>query len=170
MEAKLAQIYQVLQKLVGFHRQLLDVVRLERDALLASDLKAIQDCTYAKEGLIETIRQAESERIKLVTELAMMWKKPIRELTITNIAIEIQGRDLKAADQLRSAHTALTVILQRIVEQNRANGEIVKRSLGLVEDMKKNVLGEATPKSNTYTPQGQKASGAPGARLFSGEA
>ena len=170
MDTKLAQIYQTLQKLVGFHRQLLEIVRLERDALLNADLKVIQDCTFAKEGLIETIRQAEAERIKHVTELAMMWKKPLRDLTITNIAIEIQGRDLKAADQLRSAHTALTVILQRITEQNRANGELVERSLKLVEQMKKNVLGEATPKANTYNPQGQKSSGAPGARLFSREA
>ena len=170
MEAKLAQIYQVLQKLVGLHRQLLETVRMEREALLASDLKVIQDCTYAKEGSIEAIRQAEAERIKLVTELAMMWRKPLRELTITQIAIEIQGRDLKTADQLRSAHTALTILLQRITEQNRANGELVQTSLSHLEQMKKNVLGESEPKSNTYTQQGQRASGPSGARLISREA
>jgi flagellar biosynthesis/type III secretory pathway chaperone len=170
MEKTVSQIHDSLQKLMGLHRQLLDTVRLEREALIGADLKGIQEATCAKEAIIEAIRQAESARLKHVGALALEWKRPFRELTVTNIIIAIQAVDSRGADQLRSAYNALTILMQRIREQNEQNRLLVERSLEHVHNMKRNVLGEAAPRSDTYTPQGQKTNGPPGSRLISREA
>jgi hypothetical protein len=167
---QIQQIQLILQKQIGFHRQLLEVVRLERESLINADLKAIQECTFAKEGLIESIRGAESERMRMVGELAMIWRKPAKDLTLNQIIIEIQGKDLKLADQLRSSLTTLSIMVQRISEQNKANREIVDRSMVHINAMKKNVLGESTPRSDTYSSQGQKISPQSSSRLISKEA
>lgn len=169
MEKDLSQLYQILQKLVGLHRQLMDVVRSEREALVSADLKGIQEATYVKESLIQSIYVAENERLKLMGELAAIWKKSIQDLTLPNIIIEIQGRDPKSAEQLRGTLNVLTILIQRISEQNRSNREFVERSLQHVQNMKSNVLGESTVKAETYSPHGQKINATGSSRLLSKE-
>lgn len=163
-------IHLSLQKLTGLHRQLMDTIRMEREALLAADIKSIEEATRAKQMLIEGIRLAENERIRAVSELALVWKKRLTDLTLPVIFTQIQTSHPKLAEQLRSAYNALTILIKRITEQNQDNFTLVQNSLTHIHEMKKNVLGETVPKSNTYNPQGQKQSSAKGARLISKEA
>lgn len=166
----LHNIFGALQRLTGLHRQLMDTVRLEREALVAADLRGIEDATLAKQALIEAIRQAENERIRITAELALLWRKPLRDLTLPVIVTQIQTAYPKLSEQLRSAYNALTILIKRISDQNQDNLSLVQKSLAHINEMKKNVLGETTPKANTYNPKGQRASGLSGARLISREA
>ncbi len=170
MDEKLSRIHQTLQRLTGLHRQLLDVVRSEREALLSSDLKAIQEVTCLKEALIESIRHQEAERLKLVGELSAAWKTPMNDLTILSIAIAIQAEDPRAAESFRTAYNALSHLIARIKEQNGDNRRLVDQALHHTHVMKKNVLGESAPYNQTYTAHGKKADGASGSRLISKEA
>lgn len=169
MEKELKDLHQNLQRLVGLHRQLLETIRLEREALVQASLKDIQESTYAKEAIIEGVRTCEIDRMKIVGELALILKKPARDLTLPNIVIAVQGVKPKEAEQLRSAYNALTVLIQRITEQNQSNRDLVEKSLEHVHNMKRNVLGEQTPKAGTYSSHGQKVNSAQGARLISKE-
>ncbi|MEO5971227.1 MAG: flagellar protein FlgN [Bdellovibrionia bacterium] len=169
MENTLLLISQVLKKLIGSHRRLLDVVREEKACLVQADLSKIQTATRAKEGLIEEIQQTESARLKLMTELSVEWKRPLKELSLTQLIITIQGTDPKGAEQLRSNLNILTVLMQRITEQNQESQAFIERSLEHVRQMNKNVMGEVTAKSSTYTPQGQRSSGLNPSRYISKE-
>ena len=169
MEKPLSEIYQALQKLIGLHRQLLDTVRMEHEALIQADVKGIEDCVFAKQALIGGIRQAESERLKAHAELAMLWKKPLKDLNVSQIIIEIQGKDPKSAEQFRTAFNALTILIKRATEQNDANRGLVEKSLEHVHAMKKNVLGEATPRSDVYNQKGCRSDKQTGSRLISKE-
>jgi len=170
VEGPIKKIYEELHLLTGFHRQLLEVVRLERTHLIDADLKAIEMITAKKQILIEQIGQTESRRLKLLAEVAVLWKKPIRDVQLQNIVIQIQSDDPKGAEQLRSIHNALTLLIQRITEQNAANRTLVEQSLEHIRQMKVNALGEAAQGSQTYTASGQKAIGTQMPRLYSGEA
>jgi hypothetical protein len=169
MEKELTEIHRILENLVGLHRQLVEVVRSEREALVSADLKAIQERTYAKEALIEQIRAQESARVRQVSALAILWRKPLRELTLPKLIIEVQGKDLALAEQFRTLFNTLSLLVQRIEQLNQDNRALVQKSLDHIEDMKRNVLGEASPKSNTYNPQGQRAHNAGTSRLISKE-
>ena len=70
-ELSIQKIYEVLQKLVGLHRQLYEVCRAERDALIGADVKLIQEQTHAKELVIETIKQHEMDRIRATASLSL---------------------------------------------------------------------------------------------------
>ncbi len=170
MEKQVQEIHQSLQKLIGLHRQLMDLVRLEREALVEANLKSIQDVTVAKQGLIEAIAHAEAERLKALGTLSLLWKVPTRELSLPKLIIRVQGEDLKFADQLRTSFNALTILIQRISEQNKDNQALVEKSLEHVAEMKRNVLGEAVPKTTTYNPHGQKNTASAEGRLISREA
>lgn len=170
-ETKIIQeLYVSLKALVGLHRDFLETVRAERLAISDANLKLIQEITYKKAALIEAIRQREAERMKHTIGLAALWKKPLQQLTLNNLAIEIQGKDLKTADQLRSIQTVLMALIQRVSEQNKYNKELVDKSLEHIRQMKNNVLGEATPKSETYSSYGKKQNSGRGeSRLLSKE-
>ena len=135
-----------------------------------ADLRGIQETTIHKQRIVEAIKAAESERLKRVGILAVAWKRPARELSLANLIAHLEPSSMKDADQLRAALNALTGLIERITESNADNRRIVERSLSLVDEMKKNVLGEAIPKSNTYTSQGQRQAQTSGARLFNKEA
>lgn len=166
LEKSVSKIHHSLQKLVGLHRQLLDVVRAEKDALVEANLRAIQEATGAKQVLIENIKVEETARQGHVLELAMLLKRPISSLTLLEIAVAVQGEDPKAAEQLRSTFNALSILIKRVSEANQSNSELVKRSLTHIREMKKNVLGDATEKSNTYTQQGTRSAAAGASRLI----
>ena len=170
MQGIIRGIHESLQDLIGLHRQLLDAVRLEKEALVSADVKAIQDVTVAKESLIAAIQQAELFRFRRVAELAATWLRPMSEMTLSKIAIEVQRTDLAAADQLRTTLATLTLLVQRISEQNGENRALVEISLQHVSNMKANVLGESDRASETYAQDGQRK-GTPGrSRLISREA
>lgn len=170
MEKNLSAIQEILQKLIGLHRQLMDVVRLEKEAITNADVAGVQEAMVAKEALIEAIKAQESLRMQQVAELALGIKKPARELTLPNLAILVQAEDPKRAEQLRSAYNALKILVDRVAEQNRYNLDLIQQSLTHIQQMKTNVLGESMPRSQTYGQQGQKINNASGARLFSKEA
>jgi len=169
-QRSVAELQDSLRELTRLHRQLLDVCVLEREALKQADLKAIQEIAVRKQGMVDAIRAAEGKRMNRVASLAMIWKRPLRELTLPTIIADAQAHDPRGVDQLRSTFEALKLLISQITEANDANRSLVEKSLEHVAAMKKNVLGESVPKSNTYNPQGQRQSGSSGARLFNKEA
>ena len=156
MERPLVQIYEILQKMVGLHRQMLEITRAERESLIQANLEEIQKVLAIKQSLIEAIHQAETQRIKSTAELAVIWRKTPAELTLKNIILKVQGVDQKAAEQFRSAFNTLTLLIQRVMDQNADNRSLLDQSMEHIQKMKQNVLGESSQKGTTYTPQGQQ--------------
>jgi flagellar biosynthesis/type III secretory pathway chaperone len=157
VDSETNNIHQSLQKLIGLHRQLLETVRLEREALKSADLAGIEEATRTKEALIAAIAREEIERLKSVAAFAVAHKRKVHDCTLQQIILEVQATDIKASEQMRSAFNALTILIQRIREQNEANKILVEESLLHVSKMKGNVIGERAPKTEVYTSQGKKA-------------
>ncbi|MBC7384624.1 MAG: flagellar protein FlgN [Cryobacterium sp.] len=168
--SELEKLYLCLSRMVGLHRQLYEVCKQEREAFIAADTRQILEQTSAKELVIETIRHAEADRIRISTLLASIWKRPLSDLTLNFIIQEIEPEDAKGAERFRSSLTALTVLIERAKKLNASNRDFVEQSLEHVRAMKKNVLGESVPQTDTYSNQGQKLAQTGGARLLSTEA
>lgn len=170
MEEKVTAVLALLQGLVGQHKRLLDTIRLEKDGLVNADLKVVQEATLAKEGIIEAIRKSEQERARLTIDIGMMSKRPFKDVTLSQIILDVQGRNIKLADQLRSVQNTLGILITRITEQNQYNKKLVEQSLFHIQKMKTNVLGESSPMSDTYGASGHKNTGGGSSRFISREA
>ncbi len=169
MDEVVTQVYQQLQKLVGLHRQMLEAIRAEREALVDADLAAIRSVTGIKQTVIEAIHQAESARIKAVVALALAWKKNYTNLTLPQIIIELQGDQPKAAETLQVTFQTLKILTQRIALQNQDNAAFVEKSLEHLGKMKSNILGETQQKSQVYNQRGHRQDSSSLARLLSKE-
>lgn len=164
------RIHGLLQKLMSLHRELMECVRLERQALTHADLKKIQEVTYHKEAVIHSIRQVEADRLRTVEQLGILWRISSKDLTLNEIILKVQDVNPKLSEQLRSAYQALMILVKRIQEQNESNRALVENSLSHVGKMKQNVLGEASPSADVYNQSGQKAQRpSSGSRLISKE-
>lgn len=171
METRLAELYQALQKLITHHRQLLEAVRAEREALAQADLLAIQKSTYEKESIVESIRLAEASRVQITSAIEVLMGQPEGALKLSVIVRDSQRYDQKISNDLQASYQALIHLIDRISEQNLQNKELIERSLDHVRQMKDNVLVEGAPKVTTYSAQGTKrVPNASGARLISKEA
>lgn len=157
----LSELHGQLQRLLTLHRQLLEALRVEREALLSADSKRIQDCTSEKEGVLHQISILEQERVRL--------SRGMGGGELGQIILAAQAVDLKLSDQLQSVRNALQHLIQRIREQNDANRLLVETSIEHVIQMKKNILGEAAPRGGTYSPSGQASHAPSQARLLSTE-
>jgi flagellar biosynthesis/type III secretory pathway chaperone len=170
VEKILIELFQLLQVLFGQHRQLLEIVRAEREHLVQVDHHAIQKVIGRKQNAIEEIGKTESQRIKLVNQLSQVWGKPLAELTLPKIIIELQGLDPKMSEQFRSTFNALTVLIQRISEQNRDNQKLLNRSIENIAELKGNILGSSPARAGTYSQQGHRVAGHSARHLISREA
>ncbi len=169
MESSLQQIHEILQRLIGFHRNLLELARQQKDAITEAQLSRIQEITSAQEFLIESIRLAEAQRLREITGLALVLKRPTKDLQLGDLVLLAQAKNPKLSSQLQTDRNTLALLIQRIEEQNRYNGALLEQSLTHVEKMKTNVLGEGVPKSDLYTSKAQKSAPIQGARLISTE-
>lgn len=171
METRLAELYQALQKLITHHRQLLDAVRAEREALAQADLLSIQKSTYEKEAIVESIRLAEAIRTQVTAAIESFLGQTEGSLKLAVIVKESQRYDQRLSNDLQASYQTLIHLIDRITEQNQQNKELIERSLDHVRQMRDNVLVEGAPKVTTYSPQGTKRiPNASGARLISKEA
>ena len=170
MDKAITELHQILQRLIGLHRQLLDITRREKTALLEMNLKEVQENTFDKEATLYSVHQAETERQRKISEIAILTKTPVEELTIQKLVIQVQGSDIKMAEQLRTTANALTVLIDRIKDQNKENSRLVEQSLIHIREMKRNVLGESQRGSETYGAKGQKVTPSSESRLLKGEA
>lgn len=169
-EKSLDLLCENLRKQIGYHKNLLEAVRGERDTLVSADIQKIQDLTYHKEGLISSIKALEQSRIQLAGEIAADYQVQFDDLTLDNLIVAIQGRSLEYADKLRGIQNTLSLLVQRIREQNDRSRRLVEESLEHITQMKQNALDEIKAKSVTYGASGQRQKQESRARLISQEA
>jgi len=169
MEQTIQELLTTLQRLLTLHRQLLEVVRAERQALLGVDVQKIQELAMQKQSVLDEIVALERDRVRLTLTVAGVWGLSPQQATLNEIVLRAQAISLKLSEQLRSVHQTLQLLISRIQEQNQSNRVLVEGSIERVEIMKRNVLGEAVPRSETYSPTGQRQAQSSGARLLSTE-
>jgi flagellar biosynthesis/type III secretory pathway chaperone len=166
-------LHESLQELIGLHRQLYEVVKAEHEAITQADTKATYEAVANKEALIHWIHREELNRQAVIRGMPRGTHHDSgREPSLREIIASLQGRNNELADRLQSDLQTLVVLVERIRNQNRLNGELVNRSLGHINNMKSNIFGETTHQGKTYNQNGQKnqaASNAHGPRLISKE-
>lgn len=170
VSTELNQFYDCLSQLVTSHRQLLDLVRREKEVLVSANLEAIQKVVLEKEVLVTSIHQLEQERKQFIERLARTWNKPIEELNLEMIILEVQALSRDLAEKFRSVWNALKVLLNRILSQNSENRALVENSLSHLRQMRQNTLSELEQFSKTYNPKGVSVAKTSEARLISQEA
>ncbi len=159
MDARVETVYKKLtenlEELTKIYRQLLDVVRKEKEFLINVDLIEIDRARILKEELIGKSRIADMVREKYAYELGSLVGLTVTRPRLMEIAAQLP---VKEGDTLRQFHSGLEMVVKRLQELNRENAKYADSALrtlsGALGDIKETLAGK-----NTYERKGQYKSG-----------
>ena len=148
----LDELQKNLNHQLSLYRQLVDVLRDEREHLVAVRFKEIRECTYAKEALFDEIQREEYRRRKWVQQAAPIIGLPDKDVTMEMIASKFGGPALY--EPLVSLKNALLVMVKKVKEMNGDNLRLVQSALKDAQELKRNILGLSSEQPQVYGPKG----------------
>lgn len=140
-----------LDELITIYRQLLTVVRHEKELLLEANMVDLQENNLLKDELLHKVRLTDSLRQKHAQELALMLKADAENPRLLEIAQKLPP---EFGDHLRQMHSTLDIVIRRLLEINKENEEYAKTALnnlgGAMSNIKDTLAGK-----KTYEKKGQ---------------
>ncbi len=119
-----------LDELVKLYRNLLDVVRKEKDFLLQSQIESINESNKIKDTLLTKIRAADMVRERYARDLAQAVGSDAKSPRLLDIAQKMTGVGASPeADRLRQLHSILVLLIERVAEINKANAQYTENAL-----------------------------------------
>lgn len=159
MDASQEKAYQKLSAnlddLVKNYRSLLDLIRKEKDLLIAADIEKLIESNKSKEALLYRLKGLDSGRERYAEELAYQINADTKSPRLLELAQKIGGT---AGDKLRNIHSTLDILIKRLTELNKENEEYAQSALqnlnGAVGNIKDTLSGK-----KTYEKKGKMAYG-----------
>ena len=158
-----------LKHQLALYRQLIDLLREEKNQVIGVQLKELRESTYAKEAILDEISREEFRRMRWVKEAATFLQMSESEMTMDIIAARM-GRDQFEA--LISLKNSLQVLVKKARDMNAETRRLVESALKDAQVLKRNILGLSSDQAQTYGPKGNMGNGPreQGARFLSKEA
>lgn len=159
MENKVQVLYnkltETLDEMTTLYRQLLEVVRREKDSLIQVKLADIEEFKNQKEELIGKVRIYDMMREKYAQNLGAELGLQSQAPRLLEIA---QNMNLQQGDHLRQLHSALEMVIRRIQGINKENENYAQSALktldGAIGNIKETLSGK-----RTYQRKGQYQAG-----------
>jgi flagellar biosynthesis/type III secretory pathway chaperone len=148
----LEELQNNLRHQLTLFRQLVDVLRDEKEHLVAVRFKEIRESTYAKEALFDEIQREEFRRRKWVSIAAPLLGVPEKDITMEMIASKIGGPE--HFESLISLRNTLQVMVKKAKDMNGDNKRLVERALLEAQALKRNILGLSSEQPQVYGPKG----------------
>jgi flagellar biosynthesis/type III secretory pathway chaperone len=165
MQAKLGELVSVLEEQIKVYRGLLEVVRKEKEILVAANLDELNENNRSKEAMLIKIRGLETQRVALATDCYQTLGLE-GDARLLEIARHVGGEQ---ADKLRNIHSVLDLLLRRVQEYNRQNETLVNSALRNITGAMKELKGTLEDKP-TYQKKGEVEGHTSSGKLVSREA
>lgn len=166
----LEELVKNLKHQLALYRQLVDLLRSEKEYLIQVALKEVRESTYSKEALLDEIHREEYRRKKWNKEAATFLGLKEEDITMEVVATRIAATD--QYESLMSLKLALQHLVKKAAEMNLENKALIESALKDAQQLKKNILGLTSDMAQVYGPKGNLGPGAKeqGARFLSKEA
>lgn len=159
-----------LRHQLTLYRQLVDLLRAEREHIVAVRFKEIRESTYSKEALLDEIQREEFRRVRWVKEAANFLGVLEKDLTMELVASRIGAPE--QFEGLMSLKHTMVHMVKKAREMNQDNQALVESALKDAQQLKRNILGLSSDQPQVYGPKGNMGGQAreQGARFFNKEA
>lgn len=139
------QLVESLEDLIKNYRQLLDLVRKEKNILISANIDDLNNLNLSKDEMIISIRQSDAIRIKCVAQVAESLGLSQDNIRLLDLANRTQG---ELSQRLRTQHATLDILIKRLSELNKQNAQYAESALrninGAINNIKETVSGKST--------------------------
>jgi flagellar biosynthesis/type III secretory pathway chaperone len=166
----LEELQKNLRHQLTLYRRLVDLLREEKEHIIAVRLKDVRESTYSKEALLDEIHREEFRRKKWISEAAKFIGIAESEITMELVASRIAPPEQH--EQLVSLKLTLLHFVKKSREMNQECRALVEAALKDAQQMKRNILGLSSDQAQTYGAKGSMDNGGreQGARFLNKEA
>ncbi|HEY8278242.1 MAG TPA: flagellar protein FlgN [Bdellovibrionota bacterium] len=147
----LDELQKNLKQQLTLYRQLVDVLRDEREHLVGVRFKEIREATYAKEAIFDEIQREEFRRKKWTQQAATVLGVPEKDVTMELVASKLFSEHFEALISLKNT---LLHMVRKAKEMNADNKRLVESALKDADVLKRNILGLSSDKPQVYGPKG----------------
>lgn len=163
-EGSLDRIYLKLEgnldEITKIYRQLLELIRREKEHLIKTEIEKIEECTKQKEAYLLRLKSLDALRAKYAMDLAEQLGLDPSQPRLLELARMIGGA---RADKLRSVHSALEILIKKIPEMNKENELYAQSALshlkGALNNVRDTLAGPTHYKRQGMVQRGAEAAG-----------
>ncbi len=119
-------LVETLDQSVKVYRNLLDLIRKEKDILIGADMAELDESNRAKEAMLVKLKLLEQARMKVARDLAREVDCNVDNPRLLEIASHFEG---EPGDRLRNLHSVLDLMLKRVSDLNKENEILVQSAL-----------------------------------------
>ena len=161
---KLEVLTKNLTRQITLYKEMLTVVRGEKEHLIKVNVRGIQEATFAKEVLLVELQSVEHERRRWVLKVGDHFQKDPDDLDIESILPLYRDENREKILRLRNT---LKVLIHAVKDMGLDNQRLVANALRESQAMKENALGISNEKAKVYGPKGGIEKRDNTARIFS---
>ena len=146
LNSNLERLIGLLTQETELYRSMQAVIDREKDAVIRSDLNALQETAIEKAEILNDLQNTEEKRRQLVADLADDLGCDAPGLTLTGISEQV---DEPYAGNLRQVSEAFSSVLGQVQADNQRNKQIFEHSLEILRGSL-NLLNEGLTPNTVY--------------------
>ena len=130
------KLVQNLEEITKHYRQLFDCVRKEKDLLIQNNIDLLNENNLRKEDLIVKLKSVDDSRAGYAADLAAAIGANTADPRLLELAQRMGGVE---GERLRTIHSALELLTNRLVQLNKENAVYVESALKTVNSAMQNI-------------------------------
>lgn len=132
MASLMDDLTQVLEKETVEYQRLVDLSEDLREALIESDVPAVERISAGQEEVANGIQSLETKRARIMSDIAVVLNKKPEELKIS-VLEETLANQPKEQQRLAAVRTGLKETMSQLKRINQANQALIHQSMELLE-------------------------------------
>ena len=132
MASLMDDLTQVLENETVEYKKLVELSESLREALIASDVPAVERLTADQEEVSNGIQSLESRRTRIMNEIAIVLNKKPEELKVSMLEQSLAGQPA-LQERLAAVRTELKQTMDELKRINHTNQALLRQSMELLE-------------------------------------
>ena len=122
----------VLESEVEQYKKLVALSEAMRDALVISDVSAVEQITADQESVANDLQALEGQRVRIMNDMALVLNRKPEELKVSALEESI-GHQPQLQERLRNVRMELTKTMEELKRSNQSNQALLRQSMELLE-------------------------------------
>ena len=150
MASLMEELRATLHKEKEAYQELLPVVEEKTKAIIANDIKRVQEITELEQAAIGKINGLEKKRMEVIGNMGIVLNKKVQDLTLPNL-IRLLDRQPNDQQRLAEVHEELVKVLRQVTEVNGHNKILIEQSLEMISYNMNLIQSTRIVPGNNYT-------------------
>mgnify|MGYP002764307811 FL=1 len=132
MASLMEELITVLSREKEIYEKLIPISERRTVVLIREDLQELQKVTDEEQQLLDAAYAADKKREKIIENIGIVLNRDPKELDLTTLA-RLMARQPAEKKQLSELHDSLKLVMDRLVNVNQKNKELIENSLEMIE-------------------------------------